>query len=602
MDICIRLKRSLLTLFVVNILAVTMIGGAYGKGRGGEAQAQRTNVVLILIDDLSHYGVTAYGANRLNSKDGEFANAVFATPNIDELAKQGVRVDHAYAYPLCENTRVALMSGKRNDRNYLRPKALHGSDITFGDAFKNAGYRTGLFGKWKQTRGTKNISGEDYIYEFGWDEYAAFDVTEEGQRYINPNLVVNGKQYNYNGREDEDPVTGRRWYGPDIVNRHALEFIENNKDNPFFLYYPMILVHDEHKPTPLTQPRSAFDNFPEQAQYDNRGGDDREYFPDMIEYMDYLIGKVVAKLDSEGVRDNTLIVVMGDNGTKEVFEHVLPDGTVYPGRKGGNADNGIHVPLILNFPSVVPASDESTYRTYEGLVNLTDIYPTIAEAAGIKMPQAEQVDGISFWAQAKGAEGEPRKHIYTWFIGNHTYQDADGVGIIYAFNKEFKRYAPSNEFPEGRFFDLRTDPLERIGSKVVKAKFGKLRYSGLPLDSLTNEQQVAYNELGKVLADNQMRAVRELHILAPINTLKVNQREQFSYSLVPSNAQRAGVIWQSDNPDIASINKFGEVIAHRPGKATISAYSWDDAYPVANKRTPAYYTNGVQDAVTVVVK
>lgn len=595
-------NRVLFTALIVSVLAVVMNENAQGRELDREAQEQPTNVVLILIDDLSHYGVTAYGANRLNSKDGEFANAVFATPNIDDLAKQGLRVDHAYAYPLCENTRVALMSGKRNDRNYLRPKSLHGSDITFGDAFKNAGYRTGLFGKWKQTRGTKDISGEDYIYEFGWDEYAAFDVTKEGQRYINPNLVINGKQYNYNGREDLDPITGRRWYGPDIINRHALQFIEDNKDTPFFLYYPMLLVHDDHKPTPLTAPHSAFDNFPEQAQYNNKGGDDREYFPDMIEYMDYLIGKVVAKLDEEGVRDNTLIVVMGDNGTKEVFEHVLPDGTVYPGRKGGNADNGIHVPLILNFPSEVPASGDGTYRTYEGLVNLTDIYPTIAEAAGIKMPQAEQVDGISFWAQAKGSEGEPRQHIYTWFIGNNTYQDADDIGIIYAFNKAFKRYAPSNEFPEGRFFDLRTDPLERVGDKVVKAKFGKLRYSGLPLDTLTKEQQAAYDELGKVLADNQVRRVRELHIVAPNNALKVNQQEQFSYRLVPANAQRAGVIWHSDNPDIASVNKLGEVTAHRPGKATIRAYSWDDAYPVANQRTPDYYSNGIQDAVTVVVK
>lgn len=593
-------NRVLLTVLIVCVLAVVMKENA--QGREIEEKKPHTNVVLILIDDLSHYGVTAYGANRLTSKDGEFENKEFSTPSIDELAKGGLRVDHAYAYPLCENTRVALMSGKRNDRNYLKPKSLHSSDITFGDAFKNAGYRTGLFGKWKQTRGTEHIPGKDYIHEFGWDEFAAFDVTREGQRYINPNLVINGKEYNYNGREDLDPITGRRWYGPDIVNRHALKFIENNKDNPFFLYYPMILVHDEHKPTPFTQPHSAFDNFPEQAQYNNKGGDDREYFPDMIKYMDYLIGKVVAKLDEEGVRDNTLIVVMGDNGTKEVFEHVLPDGSVYPGGKGGNADNGIHVPLILNFPSVVPASDEGTYRTYEGMVNLTDIYPTIAEAAGIKMPNADQVDGISFWEQAKGAAGEPRKNIYTWFIGNETYHNADEVAIVYAFNKDFKRYAPSNGFPKGRFFDLRTDPLERIGDKVVKAKFGKLRYSGLPLSTLTKEQQVAYKELGAVLERNQAKPVKELHIQLPNEVLKVNQRTQLSYRTVPSNAQRSGVIWESDNPDIVAINKLGEVTALRPGKATIRIYSWEDAYPVADKRRPAYYTSGIQDEVTIIVK
>ena len=151
-----------------------------------ESVNQPTNVVLILIDDLNHYGVTAYGANRLHSYDGEFTNKTFSTPNIDQLAKGGVRVDRAFAYPICENTRIALMSGKNNDRNYLRPKAQHSSDITFGDAFKRAGYATGLFGKWKQTRGTNEVAGKEYISEFGWDDYAAFDVVTEGQRYINP--------------------------------------------------------------------------------------------------------------------------------------------------------------------------------------------------------------------------------------------------------------------------------------------------------------------------------------------------------------------------------------------------------------------------------
>ncbi|WP_448248511.1 sulfatase-like hydrolase/transferase [Thalassotalea agariperforans] len=561
-----------------------------------------TNVVLILIDDLSHYGVTAYGANKLHSYDGEFTNKEFSTPSIDALAQTGLRVDNAFAYPICENTRIALMSGKRNDRNYLKPKSQHHSDITFGDAFKKAGYTTGLFGKWKQTRGTKEIPGKRYISEFGWDDYAAFDVVGEGQRFINPNLVINGKEHNYNGRTDLDPNTGRRWYGPDIVNRHALNFIEKNKDKPFFLYYPMMLVHDDHKPTPDTQPTSVFDNFPEEAVYNNRGGDDRQYFPDMIEYMDKLIGKVVTKLEEQGVRENTLIVVMGDNGTKEVFGHVLPDGTIYPGRKGGNADNGLHVPLVLNYPNVIPASNNSSYRSYDGLVNLTDIYPTIAEAAGVEMPRAEQVDGISFWQQAKGASGEPRKHIYTWYIGNNTYQDVDELGIIYAFNKEFKRYAPSKEFPQGRFFDLRTDPLERVGSRVVNAKWGVKRYSGLPLESLTDEQLAGYHELGQVLEDNKLLAVEQLTIQADRASLGVGEQLQLHYQITPEQAKRAGVVWHSSDPSILSVNKFGEITAKAAGKATISIYSWDDAYPLASNRAPTFYKNGVQASKAFVIK
>lgn len=562
----------------------------------------KTNIVLILIDDLSHYGVTAYGANRLHSYDGKFTNREFSTVNIDELARGGLRVDRAFAYPICENTRIALMSGKGNDRNYLKPKSQHASDITFGDAFKRAGYTTGLFGKWKQTRGTVEIPGEKYISEFGWDDYAAFDVITQGQRFINPNLVINGEEFNYNNRTDLDPQTGRRWYGPDIVNRHALNFIEDNRNKPFFLYYPMMLVHDDHKPTPDTQPNAIFDNFPENADYHNKRGDDRLYFPDMIEYMDKLIGQVVETLEQQGLRENTLIVVMGDNGTKESFAHILADGSIYPARKGGNADNGIHVPLVLNYPKIIPNSKDGSYRAYDGLVNLTDIYPTIAQAAGIDMPNAEQVDGISFWQQAKGEPGEPRQHIYNWFIGNNTYQDVDDVGIVYAFNKDFKRYAPSKEFPEGRFFDLRSDLLERTGDKVVEARWGIKRFSGLPLAHLSPEQKAGYQLLGKVLDKNHMVRVSHLKISSPKATLQIDETLQLTAQVIPHNATRQGVIWASSDPSVLFVNKFGEITALKTGKAKISIYSWDDAYPLANNRQQTFFKNGVSSSQIFEIK
>ncbi len=566
----------------------------------GQANENQLNVVLILIDDLSYYGVTAYGANRLHSYDGEFTNKEFATPHLDDIAKSGIRFDNAFAYPICENTRIALMSGKRNDRNYLRPKAQHASDITFGDAFKKAGYTTGLYGKWKQTRGTQETPGIDYISEFGWDDYAAFDVIDEGQRFINPKLVINGELNDYQGRKDLDPVTGRRWYGPDIVNRHALDFIENNKNKPFFLYYPMLLAHDPHKPTPDTQPHSIFDEFPENADYNNKRGDDRQYFPDMIEYMDKMIGQVVQKLEDEDLLDNTLIVVMGDNGTKETFGHVLADGSIYPGRKGGNADNGIHVPLLMQLPNTIPNSPKTddVYRTYEGLVNLTDIYPTIADAAGVEMPDAEQVDGISFWQQALGnTQQEHRDHIYTWYIGNNTYKDED-IFLRYVFNKDFKRYAPDKDFPDGRFFDLRTDPLERVGDKVVEKRWKLLRYSGLDLNSLDKEQQAAYESLGILLDNYKLKPVEYLSIAAPSREalpaeLMIGESLSLDAIVLPSNAQRQGVIWESSDPSIVSVNKFGQVIAHQKGEATISIYSWEDAEPLSANKPETFKRTGI---------
>ncbi|MEM8946789.1 MAG: sulfatase-like hydrolase/transferase [Planctomycetota bacterium] len=564
--------------------------------------ADPTNVVLILIDDLSHFGVTAYGANRIRSLQGSFPDQEFSTPNIDRLAREGLRCDYAYAYPLCENTRVAIMSGMGNDRNYLKPKSLHASDITFGDTFRRAGYATGLFGKWKQSRGTRSVPGKDYVSEFGWQDYVAFDVVTEGQRFINPNLVINGQIVNYTGRADLDPVTGRRWYGPDLVNRRALDFLERHRDRPFFLYYPMHLVHDEHKPTPDTRPHSVFDEFDE-ANHNREGhtGDDLKYFPDMIAYMDKLIGNVVSKLDDLGLRERTLIVVVGDNGTKETFAHILPNGQVYPARKGGNADNGIHVPLILSQPGVIPTGSDGKMRSYDGMVDITDIYPTIAEATGIEIPNADHLDGISFWPQAKGGPGEPRQTIYRWYVGNNIYKDEHHT-VRFAFDREFKRYAPSSNFPAGRFFDLRTDLLERVGSKKVELKWKVMRYSGLELDMLTDEQRAAYDRLGTVLAKNTPTPVNKLTVAANQNSMKIGERQQLTYRVFPANARRRGVIWESSDPAVAKVDKFGVVTALKPGDVQITIYSWDDAEPYADNGEIEYRRDGFQAQVSLRVQ
>lgn len=492
------------------------------------AKEDYTNVVLILIDDLSHLGVTAYGADRISNDFDLFKNVNFSTPHIDGLAREGTVCAQSYIYPICENSRIALMSGKTNQRNLLRVKSQHASEITFGDVFQREGYATGIFGKWKQTRGTKEIPGKDYISEFGWDEFACFDVIGEGQRFINPNLVINGEVKNYNGRTDLDPATGRRWYGPDICNRHALDFVDRHKDEPFFLYYPMMLVHDDHKPTPDTQPESLFDNFDE-ANHNRNGhtGDDPKYLPDMIAYTDKLIGKVVAKLEEHNLRERTLIIVMGDNGTKEIFTHVYPDGSEFPGRKGGTTENGIHIPMVFSQPGTIPASSKEAYRQYIGLVDVTDIYPTICDAAGIEIPRNSELDGISFWSQIKGSGEAHRKHIYSWFNGNDPVEKTDLL-LRYAFDQDFKYYAPTTEYPTGRFFDLRIDPLEETGATYTDRKWGVRLYSGLDLAGLTEEQQIAYDYLRGVKKTTSTKPLPALRL--PARVSRWRQVTGFNYS------------------------------------------------------------------------
>ncbi|MFY0628362.1 MAG: sulfatase-like hydrolase/transferase [Reichenbachiella sp.] len=584
---------------IVKGLLLCQLALGLSSGYSNDFFDQKPNIVLILIDDLSHYGVTAYGADRVTSNRGRFENTPISTPRIDKLAEEGVLFNHAFAYPLCESTRIALMSGKNNNRNYLRCKSQHASDITFGDTFKAAGYVTGMYGKWKQTRGTKEVSGKDYISEFGWDDYTCFDVIGEGQRFINPNLVRNGQVLNYNLSKELDPETGRRWYGPDICNRDALKFIENHQNEPFFLYYPMLLVHDDHKPTPDTKPNSIFDNFDE-ANNNRNGhtGDDHLYFPDMLSYLDKLIGKIVDKIDDLGLRENTLIIVMGDNGTKESFTHVFPDGRTYPGRKGGNADNGLHVPLVVSMPGTI-AQGTDQLRTYDGLTNLTDIYPTIAEAGGVDVGP---IDGKSFWNQLIGnTQKEHRETIYTWYSGNSLYTEEDVI-IEYAFNKEFKRYAPSKNFPNGRFFDLRTDLLERKGDRHVDLAWGIKRFSGLKIHSLDEEQKKAYDLLGEILEENEMKPVKSLKIVGQKKKMHVGDTIDFSVEIQPVNATRNQVIWESNNPAVMSVDKFGSVIAKESGTAILSIFSWDDAYPTSANEPLSYFRGGIKDQINIVVE
>ncbi|GHC46624.1 hypothetical protein GCM10007100_10330 [Roseibacillus persicicus] len=572
---------------------VALSGVVFGQG-----EERQPNVVLILIDDLSHYGVSAYGAEKLGSLQGHYEDVAFETPRMDSLAVDGLRCDFAYAYPLCEPTRIALMSGKNNNRNYHKPKSQHASDITFGDLFQREGYETCLVGKWKQTRGTKEIPGKDYIYEFGWDEFCCFDVTTEGHRMLHPKIVQNGKPLKTDG---VDPETGRRFYGPDVFNRYALDFMKRKKEKPFFLYYSMVLVHDEHTPTPDTKPESVYDDWDHLKQTSPKAmrGNDPKYFPDMVAYTDKMVGQVLDQLKALELEDETLVVLMGDNGTKEIHSHILPDGTVFKGNKGANKEGGLHVPLLVRSPGeIVPG------QTYEGLVDVTDILPTLCEAADIPLPKNFVLDGRSFWKQVTGkSEKGHRDYIYTWYNGNHDSSDLSQK-IEYVFTKEFKRYAPSSLYPEGRFFDLRTDLFEEVGEEVKKVpkRWNKWRRSGLKVDELTAEQKKAYEQLGGILEAEAYVAMTGLSVENVGKDLAKGESVQLAWTVAPANATRQGVVWESSDPAVASVDKFGVVTAHQEGGVTITAYSWDDAIPLADPTLPEMRRDGIQSAIEIRVR
>ena len=366
------------------------------------------NIVLIVADD---FGYECVGANGGQS---------YRTLHLDRLAATGARFEQCHVLPLCTPTRVELMTGRSNVRNYVKFGQLPRSETTFARLLKDAGYATGICGKWQLGQ------EPDSPRHFGFDESYLWQHTRRPPRYANPGLEIDGVERDFRDGE----------YGPALVNDFAIDFVTRHKDHPFLLYYPMMLTHDPFQPTPDSD---AWD-----PTARGEGMDRPVHFAAMVEYMDKLIGRLVARLDELGIRDNTLLVFLGDNGTSPAITSRL-NGTEYRGGKGSTTVRGTHVPLVVNWP----ARGRAGLVTAD-LVGAVDVLPTLCEAAGVAVPDGG--DGTSFLPQVRGKRGTPRNWIYSWFSPR---LGAARKVREYAFDQRFKLYRT------GEFFDLGADPDER---------------------------------------------------------------------------------------------------------------------------------------------
>ena len=392
----------------INQFFPILAAAALAAAQAASVPAPRPNVILIMADDLGYETVGANGGTS------------YRTPNLDRLAAEGVRFTHAYAQPLCTPTRVQLMTGAYNVRNYITFGRMDPKLTTFGNLFRRAGYAACIAGKWQLGRDV------NLPRKFGFDEFCLWQHTRRPPRYANPGLEINGVAKDFTHGE----------YGPDLINAYALDFIRRHRDRPFFLYYPMVLTHAPYQPTP------------DSPDWDPSARGERvhrnpKHFADMVAYMDKLIGKMTAQLEKLGLRERTLIIFLGDNGTGRGVRSRMGDRVVVGG-KGTTTDAGMHVPLIVSWPGGIARG-----RVCEDLVDTTDILPTICDAAGIRIPNSMIVDGRSFLPQAQGRPGRPRQWVYCW------YSPRGEPLKEFAFDARWKLYR------DGRFFDLRRDIEER---------------------------------------------------------------------------------------------------------------------------------------------
>ena len=383
-------------------------------------QPSRPNIVLIMADDM---GYECLGCN---------GSLSYKTPNLDRIASRGIRFTHCISQPLCTPSRVKIMTGKYNYRNYEYFEYLNPNQKTFGNYLQEAGYKTCIAGKW-QLNGISHDLPENRDTgrprHFGFEEYCLWQLNHtrnEGERYASPLIMQNGKKLE--GLENS--------YGPDIFSDFVCNFIDRNARNPFFIYYPMVLVHDPFVPTP---------DSPEWKDPSKRYQKDNRHFGEMVEYADKIIGKVESALKKNGLWENTLFIFTGDNGTNVNITTRTISGVV-KGAKSFTIDAGCHVPLIVSWPKVI-----SKATIYEPLIGFTDFMPTLAEVAGItRLPS--DIDGISFLPVLKGQTSPVRETVFVHY--DPQWGKTSENRNRFAQTTEYKLYR------DGRFYHYQLDLLE----------------------------------------------------------------------------------------------------------------------------------------------
>jgi arylsulfatase A len=363
--------RLLQTLLFVSASAVAATGAT---------APAKPNIIFILADDYGIGEVGCYGADN------------YKTPNIDALARSGTRYTHGYTISLCGPSRAMILTGRYGFRTggsnqdavgEISPK----KEKLIPSVLKPAGYVTTMIGKWSQfSQQPSDFGFDDYLRYAGSGAY--WNTQEKVKTY-----VVNGETRPLRDKE----------YMPDLMHRHLIDFITKHRDQPFYAHYSLSHTHGEILPTPDSAP------------------DSKDHYADNVVYMDKLVGKLMAELDRLKLRDKTLVIFFGDNGTANPrADRATIGGRPLAGAKGSMLDGGGRVPLIVSWPGVTPAGKVSA-----DLVDSSDFLPTFAALAGAKLPANTVIDGRSFAAQVRGEKGEPRPWIFNQLARSWYVREAD---------------------------------------------------------------------------------------------------------------------------------------------------------------------------------
>ena len=366
-------RREFLKQAGIAVAALTLPWALPGGLRAAESASAKPNIIFILSDDVGLGQIGCFGSDH------------YKTPRIDALAKSGTRYDQCFSTPLCGPSRCQILTGRYPFRTGMIANGSGGelspeNEIMTPTVLKKAGYVTAQIGKWQQLP----LQPGDW----GFDEYLRFVGSGKYWAEQDPTYTLNGNKV--------DLPKGK--HVPDVMHEFLIDFITRHKDQPFYVHYAMSHIHGPIMRTPDSTATS-------------------DHYADNIAYMDKLVGKLVDELERLKLRDNTLIIFVGDNGTAPPHaDKSTVRGRRLSGQKGTMLEGGSRVPMIVSWPGTTPAG-----KVNKDLVDFSDYLPTFAALAGAKLPDDRPIDGQSFAPRLKGKKGNPREWVYVelngkWYV------------------------------------------------------------------------------------------------------------------------------------------------------------------------------------------
>ncbi|WP_176218969.1 sulfatase [Zunongwangia atlantica] len=431
-------------------------------------QNEKPNIVFILVDDLGWKDLGVQGSD------------YYLTPEIDKLAKEGVRFTNAYAAnPVCSPTRASILTGmdpahqkvnisnwigaqKYEDRSgdeLMQPRIadhLALDRITMAESLKANGYSTYFIGKWHL--------GETEEY---WPENQGFDVNIAGWSRGNPGSFFSP----YNNPRLEDGPDGE--YLPFRLEREAISLLEKHtkqSNNPFFMYFSMYNVH-----TPIEAPENfieIFKNRQEKLGLDSNGVYENDKgvkhrinqsdatYASMVWAMDSVVGSLMNKLEELGLDENTMVIFFSDNGGLSAPGYGVTSNKPLRGGKGWVYEGGIREPLIIKYP---PLTDEDSNRVVEYPVISHDFFPTLVDVSGVDKKPDQQFSGISL-KPILSSEEMPDRSLY-WHYPHYSPQGGKPASVIRSGDWKLIHFYESGE---NELYNLNADPSESTNLASLK--------------------------------------------------------------------------------------------------------------------------------------